>query len=127
MLSLKTWTATHGTKTIIATAESVEVARQLVADRHGIELANVDLVPAVTHSRWSRAIEPDKDAIVAELERLEAVWRERLVEDASKGQVACQAFSSGIASGLSLALKVVEAGGALPPEVLSDDVNQVSE
>jgi hypothetical protein len=58
----------------------------------------------------------EKAAIVAELERLEAVWRERIQEDARKGQVACQAFSSGIASGLSLALKVVQAGGALPPE-----------
>jgi hypothetical protein len=59
----------------------------------------------------------EKAAIVAELERLEAVWRERLMEDARKGQIACQAFSSGIASGLSLAMQVVHAGGALPPEV----------
>jgi hypothetical protein len=57
MLSLKTWTAHHGGKVIIVTAECVEVARQLVADRHGIDLANVDLVPVVTRSRWSRVIE----------------------------------------------------------------------
>jgi hypothetical protein len=58
----------------------------------------------------------DKAAIVAELERLEAVWRVCIEEDAKAGTIAAQAFSSGIASGLSLALKVVQAGGALPPE-----------
>jgi hypothetical protein len=55
-------------------------------------------------------------AIVAELERLEAVWRVRIEEDAKAGTIAAQAFSSGIASGLSLAIKAVQAGGALPPE-----------
>jgi hypothetical protein len=58
----------------------------------------------------------DKAAIVAELERLESIWRERIEEDAKRGAIAAQAFSSGIASGLSLAKKVVQAGGALPPE-----------
>jgi hypothetical protein len=62
----------------------------------------------------------DKAAIVAELERLEAVWRVCIEEDAKAGTIAAQAFSSGIASGLSLALKVVQAGGALPPESLSE-------
>jgi len=57
MISLKTWSARSGNKVIIVTAECVEVARQIVADRHGIELANVDLVPVVTRSRWSRVIE----------------------------------------------------------------------
>jgi hypothetical protein len=116
MLSLKTWTATHGIKTIVVTAETVEVARAIVEREHGIELANVDLVPAVTRSRWSRVIETDKTAIVAELRRLEAIWRERLVEDANKGAIASQAFCSGIAGGLSLAMRIVEAGGALLPE-----------
>jgi len=58
----------------------------------------------------------EKAAIVAELERLATIWRERIEEDAKAGTIAAQAFSSGICSGLSLALKVVHAGGALPPE-----------
>ena len=57
MIGLKTWTARSGNKVIIVTAECVEVVRQLVADRHGIELANVDLLPVVTQSLWSRVIE----------------------------------------------------------------------
>jgi hypothetical protein len=72
--------------------------------------------------------DPEKAAIVAELERLEAIWRERIEQDAKAGTIAAQAFSSGIASGLSLAIKVVQAGGALPPESLSDvSSNQVLE
>ena len=62
----------------------------------------------------------DKAAIVAELDRLEAVWRVRIEEDAKAGIFPVQVFSTGIASGLSLALKVVQAGGALPLESLSD-------
>jgi len=116
MLSLKTWTARHGDKVIVVTAECVEVARQLVADRHGIELANVDMVPVITRSRWSRVIEVDNAAILAELRRLDACWRQRTVEDASSGAVVSQAFSSGIAGGLQLAMRIVEAGGVLPPE-----------
>jgi hypothetical protein len=57
MIGLKTWTARSGNKVIIVTAECAEVARQIVQDRHGIELANVDLVPVVTRSRGSRVIE----------------------------------------------------------------------
>jgi len=53
MISLKTWSARRGNKVIIVTAECVEVARQIVADRHGIELANVDLL----RLRGSRVIE----------------------------------------------------------------------
>jgi hypothetical protein len=116
MLSQKTWTARHGDKTIIVTAECVEVARQIVADRHGIELANVDLVPVVTRSRWSRVIEYDKAAIVAELERLEAEWSARVARDTEAGLYKAAAFCSGVSSGVSAAIKVVEAGGALPPE-----------
>jgi hypothetical protein len=127
MIGLKTWTARSGNKVIIVTAECVEVVRQLVADRHGIELANVDLLPVVTQLRWSRVIESDNAAIVAELDRLQAEWRIRRVVGTRKEQVACQAFSSGIAGGLSLAMRIVQAGGALPPESLSDDSNQVSE
>jgi hypothetical protein len=124
MLSLKTWTATHGNKTIIVTAECVEVARQLVADRHGIELANVDLVPVVTRSRWSRVIEADKAAIVAELERLYGEWQ--MLSVCRDGQIS-HAKALGTCDGLDLAIQVVEAGGALLPEDLSDSVNQVSE
>ena len=58
----------------------------------------------------------DKTEIVAELQRLDAIWRERIQEDAKAGTIAAQAFSSGIASGLSLALKVIQAGGALLSE-----------
>ena len=61
-------------------------------------------------------MEAGKTAILAELQRLEAIWRVRLEEDASKGLIASQAFCSGIAGGLSLAIRVVEAGGALPLE-----------
>jgi len=127
MLSLKTWTATHGTKIIIVTAECVEVARQLVAGRHGIELANVDLIPVVTRSRWSRVIEHDKAAIVAELRQLEAEWSARVAGDTEAGLHKAAAFCNGVSSGVSAAIEVVEAGGALPPEVLSDESNQVSE
>jgi hypothetical protein len=127
MLSQKTWSARHGTKTIIVTAECVEVARQIVADRHGIELANVDLIPVVTRSRWSRVIEHDKVAILAELQRLEAEWAARVARDTEAGLYKAAAFCSGVSSGVAAAIEVVEAGGALPPEVLSDESNQVSE
>jgi hypothetical protein len=113
MLSLKTWTAHHGTKVIIVTAECVEVARQLVADRHGIELANVDLVPVITRSRWSRVIEADKAAIVAELERLYGEWQ--MLSVCRDGQIS-HAKALGMCDGLDLAIQVVEAGGALLPE-----------
>jgi hypothetical protein len=120
MLSQKTWSARHGDKTIIVTAECVEVARQIVADRHGIELANVDLVPAVTRSRWSRVIEHDKATILAELRQLEAEWSARVAGDTEAGLYKAAAFCSGVSSGMAAATMVVEAGGALPPEVLSD-------
>jgi hypothetical protein len=113
MLSLKTWTAHHGNKTIIVTAECVEVARQLVADRHGIELANVDLVPAVTRSRWSRVIESDKAAIVAELERQKSLV-EKLVDE-SRDPLS-RRLAAGMSLGLARAIDVVETGGALLPE-----------
>jgi hypothetical protein len=58
----------------------------------------------------------DKAAIVAELERLASDWHQRNLQDAKSDLIAPHAFSSGIASGLSLALKVVQAGGALPLE-----------
>ena len=119
MIGLKTWTARSGNKVIIVTAECAEVARQIVQDRHGIELANVDL----TRSRGSRVIESDNAAIVAELERLERYWRERTAEDAKRGLIASQAFCSGLAGGLEIAIEVVQAGGALPPESLSDESN----
>jgi hypothetical protein len=124
MIGLKTWSARRGNKVIIVTAECVEVARQLVADRHGIELANVDLVPVVTQLQWSRVIESDNAAIVAELRRLSGA----LKHEAKQSQ---DPLSKAMAVGLSLAMKdaarVVQAGGALPPESLSDDSNQVSE
>jgi hypothetical protein len=121
MLSLKTWSARHGGKVIIVTAECVEVARQIVADRHGIELANVDLIPVVTRSRWSHVIEADKAAILAELQRLEAEWSARVAHDTEAGLYKAAAFCSGVSSGMAAAIKVVEAGGALLPEVLSDE------
>jgi hypothetical protein len=121
MLIQKAWTAHHGTKTIIVTAECVEVARQLVADRHGIEFANVDLIPVVTRSRWSRVIEHDKAAILAELRRLEAEWSARVARDTEAGLHKAAAFCSGVSSGMAAAIMVVEAGGALLPEVLSDE------
>jgi hypothetical protein len=62
----------------------------------------------------------EKAAIVAELERLDAIWRDRIAEDARRGAIASQAFCSGISGGLSLAMQVVQAGGALPPESLSE-------
>jgi hypothetical protein len=58
----------------------------------------------------------DKAAIVAELERLASDWHQRSLQDARSALIAPHAFSSGIFSGLSLSLKVVHAGGALPPE-----------
>jgi hypothetical protein len=58
----------------------------------------------------------EKAAIVAELERLNADWRKRSQTGAGCQAVAPQAFSSGICSGLSLAIQVVLAGGALPLE-----------
>jgi hypothetical protein len=123
MLSLKTWTARSGNRVIIVTAECVEVARQIVADRHGIELANVDLVPAVTRSRWSHVIEHDKAAIVAELRRLEAEWSARVAGDTEAGLHKAAAFCSGVSSGVSAAIKAVEAGGALLPEKNEKEVD----
>jgi hypothetical protein len=58
----------------------------------------------------------EKAAIVAELERLASDWHQRSLQDAKSDLIAPHAFSSGICSGLSLARKVVQAGGALPPE-----------
>jgi len=123
MLSQKAWTAHHGTKTIIVTAECVEVARQIVAGRHGIELANVDLVPVVTRSRWSRVIEADKAAILAELQRLEAEWSARVAHDTKAGLHKAAAFCNGVSCGVSAAIEVVEAGGALPPEKKEKEVD----
>jgi hypothetical protein len=58
----------------------------------------------------------EKAAIVAELERLESIWQDRVKEDARMKATLAQVFCSGICSGLSLAIQVVQAGGALPPE-----------
>jgi hypothetical protein len=113
MLSQKTWTATHGNKTIIVTAECVEVARQLVADRHSIELANVDLVPVVTRSRWSRVIEMDNAAIVAELERQKSLV-EKLVDEIR--DPLSRRLAAGMSLGLARAIDAVETGVALLPE-----------
>ena len=60
MLSLKTWTARHGDKVVVVTAETVEVARAIVERDHGVVLANTDLVPMVTHHRYARVIEVTK-------------------------------------------------------------------
>jgi hypothetical protein len=68
-----------------------------------------------------------KAAIVAELRRLEAEWSARVAHDTEAGLYKAAAFCSGVSSGVAVAIRVVEAGGALPPEVLSDESNQVSE
>jgi hypothetical protein len=59
----------------------------------------------------------EKAAIVAELERLASDWHQRSLQDARSDMIAPHAFGSGICSGLSLAIQVVQAGGALPPEI----------
>lgn len=65
----------------------------------------------------------EKAAIVAELERLASDWHQRSLQDAKSDLIAPHAFSSGICSGLSLAIQVVQAGGALPPEDLQKKVD----
>jgi hypothetical protein len=119
--SLSTWDDDKLTRIVIA---SHKYGVRAEVDNHGMRGVKILL-----HNRVSRngllhkrhptigqvvGSDAEKAAIVAELERLDAIWRERIQEDARKGQVACQAFSSGIASGLSLAIQVVQAGGALP-------------
>jgi len=59
-------------------------------------------------------------AILAELRRLEAEWSARVSGDTEAGLHKAAAFCSGVSSGMAAATMVVEAGGALPPEVLSD-------
>jgi hypothetical protein len=58
----------------------------------------------------------EKAAIVAELERIIEDWGKRCDDDRNSGKQAAQAFCSGICSGLAVAIQVVQAGGALPPE-----------
>ncbi len=65
----------------------------------------------------------DKAAIVAELERLNDEWHQRSLQDAKSDLIAPHAFSSGICSGLAVAIQVVQAGGALPPEEIEKEVD----
>jgi len=69
----------------------------------------------------------EKAAIIAALERLEAEWRKARGIDTKNKATLAAAFCSGICSGLSLAVQVVNAGGALPLDSESDVSNQVSE
>jgi hypothetical protein len=72
-------------------------------------------------------MEADKTAILAELRRLLNQWEAAAKVDARNKVLFAAAFCSGITNGLATAIEVVEAGGALLPEDLSDSVNQVSE
>jgi len=59
----------------------------------------------------------EKAAIVAELERLEAGWWKK---SSDSTELRAKAFACGLASAFSLAIQAVQAGGALPPESLSE-------
>jgi hypothetical protein len=121
--SLSTWDDDKLTRIVIA---SHKYGIRAEVDNHGMRGVKILLHNRVSRGGFLHKRHPtighvvgsdaEKAAIVAELERLEAVWRVRIEEDAKAGTIAAQAFSSGIISGLSLAMQVVQAGGALPPE-----------
>jgi hypothetical protein len=128
MSGLKTWTVLCANCAIVVTADDVDLAIASIQKQFGITVQCSELIPLPTHHRYARMLTPtgetvrtdDRAAIVAELERLASDWRERVKEDARIKATLAQAFSSGICSGLSLAIQVVHAGGALPPESLSE-------
>jgi hypothetical protein len=56
---MKTWTCLKDNRVVIVTADTVELARQIVERDHGIVIKNnTDLVPFPTHHRYARVIEP---------------------------------------------------------------------
>jgi hypothetical protein len=128
MNGLKTWTVRCADCAIVVTADDVDLAIASIQRRFGITVQRSELIPLPTHHRYARMLTPTgetvrtdgKAAIVAELERLESIWQDRVKEDARMKATLAQVFCSGICSGLSLALKVVQAGGALPPDGLSE-------
>jgi hypothetical protein len=135
MSGLKTWTVRCANCAIVVTADDIDLAIASIQKRYGITVQRSELIPLPTHHRYARMLTPIGEtvrtdgnaAIVAELERLESIWQDRVKEDARIKATLAQAFCSGICSGLSLAIQVVHAGGALPPESLSDESNQVLE
>jgi hypothetical protein len=124
MSGLKTWTVRCTDCAIVVTADDVDLAISNIQRQFGITVRRSELIPLPTHHRYERMLTPigetvrtdGNTAIVAELERLASDWHQRSLQDARSDLIAPHAFSSGIFSGLSLALKVVQAGGALPPE-----------
>jgi hypothetical protein len=124
MSGLKTWTVRCTDCAIVVTADDVDLAISNIQRQFGITVQRSELIPLPTHDRYARKLTPTGEtvrtdgnaAIVAELDRLGTIWRERIEEDAKAGTIAAQAFCSGICSGLSVAIEVVQAGGALPPE-----------
>ena len=62
----------------------------------------------------------EKAAIVAELERLHDEWQ--MLNACRDGQISL-AKALGMCDGLDLAIQVVQAGGALPPEDLQKKVD----
>jgi molybdopterin-guanine dinucleotide biosynthesis protein A len=121
MSGLKTWTVRCANCAIVVTANDVDLAISNIRKQFGITVQRSELIPLPTHHRYARMLTPIGEtvrtdgnaAIVAELERLNAVMVERSeLSDTELGQM----FASGVASGLFAAIQVVQAGGALPPE-----------
>jgi hypothetical protein len=58
---LMTWSVSKDGVVILVTAETVEIARQIIALEHDILVSNAELVPVVTHSRWCRVVHFTKE------------------------------------------------------------------
>jgi len=121
MSGLKTWTVRCTDCAIVVTADDIDLAISNIQKQFGITVQRSELIPLPTHHRYARMLTPtgetvrtdDRAAIVAELDRLNAVMVERSeLSDTELGQM----FASGVASGLFAAIQVVHSGGALPPE-----------
>jgi hypothetical protein len=121
--SLSTWDDNKLTRIVIA---SHKYGIRAEVDNYGMRGVKILLHNRVSregsmykrHPTIEQAIGSDaeKAAIVAELERLYDEWKTvRSIDTKNKATLAA-AFCSGICSGLSLAIQVVHAGGALPLE-----------
>jgi hypothetical protein len=118
--SLSTWDDNKLTRIVIA---SHKYGIRAEVDNYGMRGVKILLHNRVSregsmykrHPTIEQAIGSDaeKAAIVAELERQNEIMAQRA--DVSK-TILGQMFASGTASGLFVAIQVVQAGGALPPD-----------